>query len=117
MISTQIRPSKILRTGTTDVPSVAVGPRVPRGRAPYCTTTTTTLKNRIVAFSAAVAPSTDCCLSLRAVPLSFHQNGKVPLQPEKLFPADGAKKSGTSPVNVSASGAEVGMTTVEHVGL
>ena len=34
----------------------AVGARIPRDR--YCTSTTT-LKNRIAAFSAAVAPSTD----------------------------------------------------------
>jgi len=45
------------------------------------------------------------------------QNDIQPPKPGKLLPGDGAKKRGTSPVNGSASAAEVGITTVEHVGL
>ena len=47
----------------------------------------------------------------------YHQNGTMASKPVKLFAADGAKYSGTSPVNVSAFAGEVGTTTVEQVGL
>ena len=45
------------------------------------------------------------------------QNGAMAAKPGKLLPADGAKKRNASPVNGSASAAEVGITTVAHVGL